>query len=106
MVGPCTQPSFLSLAFLLSGAVQARLRGGGRGAVPDRVRPRTEVPRGEGLRGRPQGRRHPLQAGATVCIRISAESIPTLKNRESIHFDFLLRGFVEKESIHGSLINS
>ena len=27
----------------------------------------------------------------------SAESIPTLKNRESIHFDFLLRGFVEKE---------
>ena len=32
--------------------------------------------------------------------RTSAESIPTLNNRESIHFGFLLRGFVEKESIH------
>ena len=30
----------------------------------------------------------------------SAESIPTLKNRELIHFGFLLRGFVEKESTH------
>ena len=30
----------------------------------------------------------------------SAESIPTPKNRESICFDFLLRGFVEKESIN------
>ena len=36
----------------------------------------------------------------------SAESIPTLKNHESIHFDFLLRGFVEKESIHDSWIDS
>ena len=35
-------------------------------------------------------------------VKSSAESIPTLKNRESIHFDFLLRGFVEKESIHDS----
>ena len=33
---------------------------------------------------------------------MSAESIPTLKNRESIHFGFLLRGFVEKELIHDS----
>ena len=33
---------------------------------------------------------------------ISAESIPTLKNCESFHFGFLLRGFVEKESIHGT----
>ena len=32
--------------------------------------------------------------------RTSAESIPTLNNHESIHFGFLLRGFVEKESIH------
>ena len=32
-------------------------------------------------------------------IDFSAESIPTLKNRESNHFDFLVRGFVEKESI-------
>ena len=41
------------------------------------------------------------QCGIQVPPR-SAESIPTLKNRESIHFDFLLRGFVEKESIHDS----
>ena len=33
-------------------------------------------------------------------IESTAESILTLKNRESIHFGFLLRGFVEKESIH------
>ena len=33
-------------------------------------------------------------------LLFSAESIPTLKNRELIHFAFLLRGFVEKESIH------
>ena len=39
-------------------------------------------------------------------LSVSAESIPTLKNRESIHFDFLLRGFVEKESIHDSWIDS
>ena len=37
---------------------------------------------------------------AEVCI--SAESIPTLKNRELIHFGFLLIGFVDKESIHYS----
>ena len=36
----------------------------------------------------------------------SAESIMTLKNRESIHFGFLLRGFVEKESIHDTWIDS
>ena len=35
-----------------------------------------------------------------LTVLISAESIPTLKNRESIHFGFLLRGFVEKESIN------
>ena len=35
-----------------------------------------------------------------VGMRDSAESIPTLKNREWIHFGFLLRGFVEKELIH------
>ena len=35
-----------------------------------------------------------------LTVLISAESIPTLKNRESIHFGFLLRGFVEKESIY------
>ena len=30
----------------------------------------------------------------------SAESIPTHKNGELIHFDLLLRGFVGKEMIH------
>ena len=37
---------------------------------------------------------------------ISAESIPTLKNRESIHFGFWLRGFVKKELIHDTRIDS
>ena len=32
-------------------------------------------------------------------VKISAEPILTLKNRELIHFSFLLRGFVAKESI-------
>ena len=46
-----------------------------------------------------------LKMGETVSVLAchlhnSAESIPTLKNRESIHFGFLLRGFVEKELIH------
>ena len=36
----------------------------------------------------------------------SAESIQTLKNRESIHFGFLLRVFVEKELIHETWIDS
>ena len=44
--------------------------------------------------------------GMQTVILTSAESILTLKNRESIHFDFLLRGFVEKESIHDSWIDS
>ena len=35
----------------------------------------------------------------------SAESIPTLKNRESIHSAFFMRGFVEKESIHESILS-
>ena len=33
-------------------------------------------------------------------VQTSAETILTLKNRESIHFGFLRRGFVEKELIH------
>ena len=34
-----------------------------------------------------------------TCIPTSAESILTLKNRESIHFCFLLRGFLEKKEL-------
>ena len=39
-------------------------------------------------------------------LLISAETILTLKNRELIHFGFLRRGFVGKESIHDTQIDS
>ena len=40
--------------------------------------------------------------GSGCSVLFKGDVIPALKNRESIHFDFLLRGFVEKESIHDS----
>ena len=50
--------------------------------------------------GKPRSRDVSHIAGRERHVVASSESIPTLKNRESIHFGFLLRGFVEKESIH------
>ena len=41
-----------------------------------------------------------------VVLLLSAESILTLKNRESIHFGSFLRGFVKKESIHDTWVKS
>ena len=46
------------------------------------------------------------EGGGVQLQASSAESITTLKNRESIHFGFLLRGFVEKESIQDTWIDS
>ena len=42
----------------------------------------------------------------TKVMKASAETILTLKNRELIHFGYLRRGFVEKELIHDTEINS
>ena len=39
-------------------------------------------------------------------ICTSAETILTLRNHESIHFGILRRGFVEKESVHDTRIDS
>ena len=55
--------------------------------------------------GKPRSRDVSHIAGRERHVVASSESIPTLKNRESIHFGLLLRGFVEKESIHDSSIH-